>query len=188
MNLQEIDKEILIKAQNGDIESFETVYKDNAGFVYNVARRMLNNNQDAEEVTQEVFLSVYHSLKSFAFNSSFRTWVYRITVNCSLNYIKKMNREKNRMKEYGENLMHEGNTFSPPEVEKSMVDKVSIVSSLLGVLDPQQRACIVLRNIEGLSYRQISEALKVNINTVRSRLKRAREKLLNLNKEAEYEY
>jgi RNA polymerase sigma-70 factor, ECF subfamily len=178
MNLQEIDREILVKAQSGDIESFETVYKDNSGFVYNVARRMLNNNHDAEEVTQEVFLSVYHNLKSFAFNSSFRTWVYRITVNCSLNYIKKMNREKNRMKEYGESLMREGNTFSQPEVENSMADKESFISSLLGALEPEQRACIVLRNIEGLSYRQISETLKVNINTVRSRLKRAREKLL----------
>ena len=185
--MQDIDKEILIKAQNGDLESFETVYRQSAGFVYSVAWRMVNNKQDAEEVTQEVFLSVYHNLKSFTFKSSFKTWVYRVTVNCSINYIKKMNRERYRIKEYGKSLTHEGKTFSQPEVEELITNKESIISSLLRRLDPDQRACTVLRNIEGLSYRQISEVLKVNINTVRSRLKRAREKLLESNKEAEYE-
>ena len=185
--MQDISQEILIKAQNGDLESFEAVYKESAGFVYNVAWRMLNNKQDAEEVTQEVFLSVYHNLKSFAFKSSFKTWIYRITVNYSINHIKKMSREKYKMKEYGDSLMREGKAFSQPEVENAMPDKKSIIGSLLRRLDPDQRACIVLRNIEGLSYREIQEALKININTVRSRLSRAREKLLNLNKEAEYE-
>ena len=94
-----------------------------------------------------------------------------------------MAREKNRIKEYGNNLMQTGETSQAPEAEKMNDGQEEMISSLLGALDANQRICIVLRNIEGLSYREISATLKININTVRTRLKRAREKLLNLGKE-----
>jgi len=181
--MQDIAKETLIKAQDDDLESFENIYRETSGFVYNVAFRIVNNKQDAEEVVQDVFLNIYHNLKYFRFQSSFKTWVYRITVNCAINHVKKMAREKNRIKEYGNNLIQTGETSQAPEVEKLNDGQEAVISSLLGVLDANQRACIVLRNIEGLSYREISNALKININTVRTRLKRAREKLLNFGKE-----
>lgn len=181
--MQDISKETLIKAQEDDLESFENIYKATSGFVYNVAFRIMNNKQDTEEVVQDVFLSIYHNLKDFRFQSSFKTWAYRITVNCALNHVNKMAREKNRIREYGNNLSHAGKIFQGPEVEKVNVGQEEIISSLLGILDISQRACIVLRNIEGLSYQEISDTLKININTVRTRLKRAREKLLNTRKE-----
>ena len=181
--MQQIGQEILIKAQESDLESFENIYKETAGFVYNVAFRIVNNKQDTEEVVQDVFLSIYHNLKSFRFQSSFKTWVYRITVNCAINHSKKMARERNRVKEYGNNLMQIGETSQAPEAEKMNDGQEEMISSLLGALDANQRACIVLRSIEGLSYREISDTLKVNINTVRTRLKRAREKLLDFGKE-----
>jgi RNA polymerase sigma-70 factor, ECF subfamily len=181
--MQDILKETLIKAQEGDFESFENIYKETSGFVYNVALRIVNNKQDAEEVVQDVFLNIYHNLRGFRFQSSFRTWAYRIAVNCAINHVKKMGREKNRVKEYGNNLMQVGQTSQEPEIDKLNDGQERIISSLLGVLDVNQRACIVLRNIEGLSYQEISSTLKININTVRSRLKRAREKLLSFGKE-----
>ena len=180
--MQDIAKETLIKAQEHDLGSFENIYKETSGFIYNVAFRIVNNKQDAEEVVQDVFLNIYHNLKNFRFQSSFRTWVYRITVNCAINHVKKMAREKNRIKEYGTNLVQTGEISQSPETEKSNDGQEEMISSLLGILDADQRACIVLRNIEGLSYREISETLKININTVRTRLKRAREKLLNFGK------
>jgi RNA polymerase sigma-70 factor (ECF subfamily) len=182
--MQDIPKETLIKAQKDDLESFENIYKETSGFVYNVAFRIVNNKQDAEEVVQDVFLNIYHSLKNFRFQSSFKTWVYRITINCAINHVKKIVREKNRIKEYGNNFMQTGETSQMPEVEKVNEGQKEIISSLLGVLDVDQRACIVLRNIEGLSYQEISDTLKININTVRTRLKRARERLLDFGKEA----
>ena len=175
-------KETLIKAQDDDFASFENIYKETSGFVYNVAFRIVNNKQDAEEVAQDVFLNIYHNLKSFRFQSSFKTWVYRITVNCAINHLKKMAREKNRIKEYGNNLIQAGEISQGPEIEKVNEGQEKIINSLLGLLDADQRACIVLRNIEGLSYREISDTLKININTVRTRLRRAREKLLNFGK------
>ena len=181
--MTDISKETLLRAQDDDLEAFENIYKENSGFVYNVAFRIVNNKQDAEEVAQDVFLSIHHNLRNFRFQSSFKTWAYRITVNCAINHIKKMARERNRIKEYGNNLIQSGEISQQPEVEKRNDGQEEIISSLLGHLDANQRACIVLRNIEGLSYQEISDTLKININTVRTRLKRAREKLLNFGKE-----
>jgi len=186
--MQDIPKEILIKAQEGDFESFENIYKETSGFVYNVAFRIVNNKQDAEEAAQDVFLSIHHNLKNFRFQSSFKTWVYRITVNCAINHLKKMIGERNRIKEYGNNLIKTDEVSPEPEIEKLNTGQEEIISSFLGILDVNQRACLVLRSIEGLSYQEISEVLKIKINTVRTRLKRAREKMLRFGKERKYGY
>jgi RNA polymerase sigma-70 factor (ECF subfamily) len=142
-----------------------------------VALRVVNNTEDAREVTQEVFLIVYNKLKSFRFESSFKTWVYRITANYAINFAKKASRTKTVAfdEAWGEGV-------SPSEVQAHMDQDYQsrLVEHLLGEIPPDQRACVVLRNIEGLSYQEIAQALKININTVRSRLKRAREKLLSL--------
>ncbi len=181
--MQNITRETLIKAQKRDLRAFEDIYKESSGFVYNVALRILNNRQDSEEVVQEVFLSIYHNLKNFRFHSSFKTWVYRITVNCAINHINKMTKEKNKLKEYSNSLIQTTDKFQAPQIEKIDTAQEEMINSLLGALDPDQRTCIVLRSFEGLSYKEISDTLKININTVRTRLKRAREKLLNLRKE-----
>ena len=86
--MHEISADILKKASSGDISSFEMIYNRTSDFVYNVALRILNNNEDAEEVMQEVFLTVYHKLKYFRFESSIKTWIYRIAVNRAINLAK----------------------------------------------------------------------------------------------------
>ena len=178
--MQELSDDIIIKAQEGDIGSFEVIYKTTASFVYNVAYRIVYNAQDAEEVTQEVFLNVYHKLKNFRMKSSLKTWIYRITVNCAINYSKRGARERERKAEYLGNL-------NPWQLlNESAADShrhKEIIEIFLKMLNPDQRICVVLRSIEGLSYQQIAGILKININTVRSRLKRAREKLLAMKKE-----
>lgn len=181
--MQDISDEILIKASEGDIKSFEAVYRAAAGFVYNTAFRVAGSRQDAEEITQEVFMRVYNKLKEFRFESSFKTWVYRIAVNCALNRVKKTSKDRNRRVEFDENI-HAAQTANDAETEIDGEHRKDMVNSLLNTLNPQQRACIVLRNIENLSYRQIADVLDVNINTVRSRLKRAREALLASRNEA----
>ena len=179
--MQEIDTEILVKAAEGDLNSFELIYKATAQFVYGVAYRIVHNKEDAEEVAQEVFLTIYHKLKTFRFEASFKTWVYRITMNCAINHAKKMSRERQGRMEYDENLFPGKSPASQDSGGQS--DQEALVQSLLQTLNPDQRACVVLRNIEGLSYQEIADALTININTVRSRLKRARMALLPLRKE-----
>lgn len=182
VGMQEITGDLLKMVVDGDMESFKKVYKASGGFVYNVALRIVGRHQDAEEVTQEVFLTVFHKLKEFRFQSSFKTWIYRIAVNHAINYAKKNTKGKNNTAEYDENI----NAVTVPAQAGQRMDEKSreqLVQKLLNGLNPDQRACVVLRNLEGLSYEEIAQSLGININTVRSRLKRAREALLLLGKE-----
>ena len=179
--MRDISNDILRKASQGDLKSFEEIYKATASFVYNVALRIVNNREDAQEVTQEVFLIVYHKLKNFRFESSFKTWIYRITANNALNFARKASKISNKMVEYDDAQV---GALIPNEVQMAMDQEYhnNVVEGLLNAINPEQRACVVLRNIEGLSYQQIAESLNININTVRSRLKRARERMLSLKK------
>ena len=175
--MPDISKELVIKAADGDMEAFEEIYKAACSFVYNVALRVTNNRDDADEVTQDVFVKIFNNLKSFGLRSSFKTWAYRIAVNTAINHCKKRAGYERGKVEYDpavhdvqvQNEASQG--FDKEESEKK-------IDLLLKMLDPDQRACIVLREIEGLDYRSIADTLNININTVRSRLKRAREKLL----------
>lgn len=179
MDIKEISHDLLQQASQGDIQVFEEIYKYASSFVYSVALRTVRNREDAQEITQEVFLKVFKSLKDFKFQSSFKTWVYRITVNTALNVIKKAGHDLNRQVEYNENMIIEN--ARPGNTIESIIetqDKEKKVHDLLAALTPEYRVCIVLREIQGLSYEEIAQTLKVNINTVRSRLKRAREILL----------
>lgn len=179
--MQDIPADIITKAAGGDLESFELIYKATSSFVFNVAYRVVNNRQDAEEITQEVFLTVYHKLNTFRFQSSFKTWIYRVTANSAINYSKRISRERNRTVEFDDQV-----NAAPPQQNKEVVEKeyhAKIVASLLNALNSDQRTCVVLRNIEGLSYQEIADVLGININTVRSRLKRARETMLSMRKE-----
>ena len=180
--MQDISFEVLLKASEGDVDSFEVIYKATSVFVYNVAFRVLNNKEEAEEVTQEVFLTVYHKLKMFRFESSFKTWVYRIAVNRAINHFRKMAKERNRHVEYDDNLVS-AKFLAKEDSGVGKAPQEELVASLFSVLNPDQKACVVLRSIEGLSYQEIADTLRININTVRSRLKRARETLLARRKE-----
>ncbi|MBF0522187.1 MAG: RNA polymerase sigma factor [Candidatus Omnitrophica bacterium] len=177
-------EDILKKASEGDLNAFESIYKSTSQFVYNVAFRIVSNREDAEEVTQEVFLNVYHSLKEFRFQSSFKTWVYRIAVNCALNRVKKTSKERSQTVEYDERLNPVA-TAHAAEAQMEKEHNEKMITWLLQSLNPDQRSCVVLRNMQGLSYQEIADVLKINVNTVRSRLKRAREALMNVKKEAQ---
>ena len=182
--MQEISKDILDKAALGDMQAFEEVYKATSSFVYNVALRVVNNREDAQEVVQEIFMTIYHKLKEFRHESSFKTWVYRITTNQAINYAKKNSR---RQTVAYEESWGEQSVDSDVHLKMDQEENSQKVEQLLAVLNPDQRACVVLRELQGLSYEAIAETLGTNINTVRTRLKRAREKMLNLKGSVDYE-
>jgi RNA polymerase sigma-70 factor (ECF subfamily) len=182
--MSSVDLTILEQASQGDLGAFEQVYRMTSGFVYNVALRITQNTADAEEVVQDVFMSVYRNLKNFKFRSNFKTWVYRITVNTAINRYRKFGKEqKNRVdfEKAIQSLPSESLT-----AEKAMQgDRESRLHRLLGSLSPEHKSCLILREIEGLSYQEMASALNIPVNTVRSRLKRARQTLLeNARKEA----
>jgi len=179
--MEDISRDIIEQAQRGDREAFESIYKAASGFVYSVALRITNNRQEAQEVTQDVFLKIYHHLKDFGFRSAFKTWVYRITVNTALNAYRRIAKEANRRHDFDTVIEKQA---ASRDTEKEIMQQEESVSNqkrleaLLNKLNLEQRTCIVLREIQGLSYQEISRILNINLNTVRSRLKRAREALL----------
>ena len=175
--MQKILEEILIKAAAGDMEAFENIYKITSCFVYNVALQITNNKEETEELTRKVFLKIHKNLKKFRFASSFRTWIYRMAVNAAINTSKKRSRESSRKPGYEEGFLYDSLT----ESLKQRLDKKkneNLVRLLLDSLRPVERACLVLRDMQGLSYKEISDTLGIDINTVRSRLGRTREALL----------
>lgn len=180
--MREISEDIIQRAARGDVDAFEAIYRAYSGFVCNVAFRIVNKREDAEEVTQEVFILIYRKLKSFRFQSSLKTWIYRITVNTAINMSKKWNKERKHMTEYNDQL---NSQVLPSGVQNTIGQEYheNLIVQLLGSLNAEQRECVVLRNMEQLSYLEIAQTLNININTVRSRLKRAREALLLLKKE-----
>jgi RNA polymerase sigma-70 factor (ECF subfamily) len=176
--MHDIALDILERASEGDMGAFEEVYKAASGFIYNVAFRITRNNADAEEVTQDVFMKIYHNLKGFQFRSAFKTWAYRITVNTAINRYRKSIREENGRVDYDSIIESLPGGYSTVEgVIQS--DNEARLNALLGMLSPEYKSCLILREIEGLSYQEIAVALKIPVNTVRSRLKRAREALLD---------
>jgi len=175
--------ETIEQAAAGDVAAFEAIYRNLAGFVYAVALRTTRNEQDAQEVTQDVFMKLHQNLKDFRGESSLRTWVYRITVNEALNACRARNRHFRKRVEMDEQTLEQQvdphTLEAGPDVEPGVTRQLD---KYLAVLNPDQRACLILRKIQGLSYEEIAAALNIPINTVRSRLKRAREALFDANK------
>ena len=176
--MQDIARDILERAFQGDMQAFERVYKDCSGFVYNVALRVTRNSADAEEVTQDVFMKVYRYLKSFRFRSAFKTWLYRITVNTAINRYRKSLREEKSRVDLGSAIESLPADSSAAEIALHS-DNEARLNALLDRLSLKYKTCLILREIQGLNYQEIAAALRIPVNTVRSRLKRARQALLN---------
>jgi len=179
--MRDIPAELIIKASHGDNSAFKEIYQSCSGFVYSVALRIVNNTADAEEVTQEVFIKMYHNLNSFAFRSSFKTWLYRVTTNCAINTYRQRAKERNRSVDF-EIASNQIEGPVPVQPDTAKEETLSLLNKLLSCLSADERACIILREIEGLSYKEIAAALKINLNTIRTRLRRAREAILAYSK------
>ncbi len=170
----DIPEDVISRAKSGDIDAFEYIYKAASGFVYGIALRMTKSREDSEEVTQDVFVKIHKNLRLFESRSSLKTWIYRITVNMAIN----VSRRSNRLSvSYDDAVLSEPSSSSAEDsIERE--DNERRLHALLDVLNADQRACVLLREVEGLNYKEIAEATGSNLNTVRTRLKRAREAIL----------
>jgi len=159
------------------MRAFRQLYDLLSGFVYSVAIRITRNETDAQEVTQDVFVKLHQHIRKYEGRSAFKTWVYRMSINQAIDLCKKRSRQTER----NSKLTFSMNVFmGEPEAKRRLFQQESEqrLNELLECLNEDQRACILLREIEGLNYQQIADILKININTVRSRLKRAREAII----------
>lgn len=175
---QQSDDDLILKAQRGDQRSFDLLVKRYQKKIYFLAYRMVKNHDTADDVAQETFINAYFAIKSFKIGYSFYTWLYRICMNLSINFLK---REKFVIPE----SQFEGET-SPLEREATGVDSLNHlalkeletkIDEAIDSLPPKYKAVLVLRIYEDLSYEEIAKTLKISIGTVMSRLFRAREKM-----------
>ena len=176
------EKALVQKAKAGDRDAFAALVSAYEGKIYNLALRYLGNREDAMDASQEVFLRVFRFLPGFQEESVFSTWIYRIGVNVC----KDMLAKRAKRGELSLELPDEEEDYRTAEVADSRYDPEAIVeqadlreslAEAIGQLPQQQRAMIVLRDIQGLSYEEIGQVLSLESGTVKSRLSRARENL-----------
>lgn len=172
MAVNEIPRELLVRCQEGDRDAFAPVYARFKGTMHTLALHLLGNRADADEATQEIFLTAWRALGSFRFEAGFGTWLYRLAVNVCL---ERLRRERRRR------ALGNGNGTGPPRsvpVAPAAADgPAADVRAALAALDPTYRACVLLRDVQGLSYQEIAAALGLPVGTVRSRIARGREAL-----------
>ena len=167
------DLALIKRCLAGDTQAFEGLLERYQKPVFNVALRMLNDLQNAEDVTQVVFIKAFEKLHTFKPQFRFFSWVYKMAVNESLNFIK---REKRFEGLDTDTLVDES------AAEKTFTDFETLqqVELALMFLDPAQRAIVVLKHFHGLSYKEIAYIMEIPEKTVKSRLYEARQKLRNI--------
>lgn len=170
------DERLLIqRAQRGDTVAFESLMQLHAPFVYNVALRTLNNEREAEDLTQEAFVRVWKALPKFRADSQFRTWVYRIVTNLCYTRLPKLKRDLNALDpDEDVNLPDNKQRVESGLLNRELKDRLS---DAIAQLPEAYRLLITLRHVQGMSYAEIANATNMPLGTVKTGIFRARREL-----------
>jgi len=177
----ESDAQLVNEILNGNQHLFREIVARYQSRVFAVAMKVSNNQKDAEDISQEVFLQLYRSLNNFKGESSFYTWIYRITMNKALDYKRKQEKLNDQESEDLISSYPEKNILPPEEALIKSFDK-ELIHSILRELPPLYRDVLTSYYFDGLSYREIALKFKIEIKTVESRLYRAKRLLKDKHK------
>lgn len=160
---------------------FEKLYHEYKTLVFNVALNYLQNTEDAEEITQDVFIKVYHSLENFNQKASYKTWIYRITINQCLDCIKQKNSHK-RFFIFGQKSQNEqeylnASTFEHPGVLMVNQENAQLLFDVINSLTENQKTAFLLSKLDGLSNPEIAEIMQLSISSVESLIFRGKASL-----------
>jgi RNA polymerase sigma-70 factor (ECF subfamily) len=162
----------------GDERAFEVLVCEFERPIIRFLYRYLGNLEEAKEICQEVFIKIFRGLPQFEGHCSLKTWIYRITLNTVLNEKRRWyQRLKDRFSGLEGLTQTRIDSLPDPEMSLTISERCRSVNRALRQLRPDHRAILVLRDLEGLSYQEISAALGLNIGTVKSRLARARQEM-----------
>lgn len=162
--------------------TFEEIYNNHKYLVFNLALNYVNNIEDAEEITQDVFVKIYEKIQNFKHQSELKTWIYRITINHSLDFIKAKQRKKRwflfsnlRAEETKPSL--EIADISHPGIDLEQKEAVEKILKSIASLKEEQKTVLILLKIEELSQAETAEVMKISVKAVESLLQRAKKNL-----------
>jgi RNA polymerase sigma-70 factor (ECF subfamily) len=177
------DIQVIEKVLAGDVDAFSVIIEKYKDKTFNYVYSQVKDYDEALDITQEIFIMTIEALRSFRRESKFSTWFYSIMVNYCKNYRKKNSRYNlvsiNSSRGEDEYDMQIPDERENPENEVIMNDSLRIVKDEIGMLPDDYREILLLRDIEGLSYNEIAEILKISLSNVKVRIHRGREFLKN---------
>lgn len=181
------ERRLVRRLRRGDQRAFESIVRTYQQRVFNMVFRFLGSREEAEDVAQDVFVTVYQNAENFRGDSKFSTWLYRVTVNhCKnrLKYLKRRGRHMGRpLDEIAEHQMAQGSGESQPAYHAAIPrpddlaqgrQLEALIQREMAKMDEDHRLLLVLRDIQGLSYQEMAEVTGLNVGTIKSRLHRAR--------------
>ncbi len=172
---------VVAKARAGDREAFRALVDRHSRYVFSLAHRMTGNAQDAEDVVQEAWLKAHKQLSRFEARADFRTWLHRITVNCSIDLIRgrRHREDAHDPADLEQGPLSERGAAAPPTPER-MAASTQIsdrVNEALGLLTALERAAFTLRHVEGLSIEEVGEQLGMKASATKHSIFRAVKKM-----------
>jgi RNA polymerase sigma-70 factor (ECF subfamily) len=176
--------EILVhRAQRGDMDAFDTLIQRYMERVYAIVYNMTSNHEDANDLAQETFIKAYHALNSFKGDASFYTWIYRIAVNKTINFLKqRKNRQMMSLNDLDVQAEHDPDLVAlvsdkTPRREVNLAELQEKLNEAMLKLSDSHRLVVTLHDIQGLPHEEIAKIMDCNVGTVRSRLFYARQQL-----------
>ncbi|MFT4834599.1 MAG: RNA polymerase sigma factor (sigma-70 family) [Marinoscillum sp.] len=173
--------ELIEALRKGSETAFKAVIQQHQRQVYNVCLSFLGNQEDAEDLAQEVFLTLFEKIEGFRSDATLSTWLYRVAVNKSLEHIRKMKSLKRwgGVKAFltGEQTSHHPVNFDHPGIVLENKEQAQILMQNVAQLAENQRIAFTLHKMEGLSYAEIADVMKVSLSAVESLIFRANQGL-----------
>jgi len=172
------ENEILEQLQKGSETAFSELVEKYKRQVINTCYGMVHNTEDAEDIAQDVFIEVFRSIQNFRADSKISTWLYRIAVNRSLNYIRDNKKRKwfqsfeDLIKEKNTQLQHQ--TSENPGIELENLQRANILHEAISSLPENQKTAFTLNKYEDLSYKEIAEIMETSVASVESLIHRAK--------------
>jgi RNA polymerase sigma-70 factor (ECF subfamily) len=169
-----VSPELLARCKRRDRGAFEELVRETHRRVYSLAYRLVGDPLDAEDVAQEAYLRIFRGLAGFREEAAFETWMHRIVTNCAMTHLRKRGR-------FGDLLRDEdGPELATPDRAQELVADRDELSRGLAMLPPGQRTVLVLKDVYGLSVREIADELQIQEGAVKVRVHRARRRLKEL--------
>jgi len=179
------ERALVARLRRGEVAAFESLVRAHQDRVFDFCFRMLGDREEASDLAQEIFVSIHQAMHKFREDSKLSTWIFRISKNHCLNRLKYLKRRGRGLSAGFEDVPESelsnalGGLPKPDEALQAKHEQV-LVQKAIATLEVEQRALVVLRDIEGLSYEEIVEITDLPEGTVKSRLHRAREKLAHV--------